>query len=141
MTTWKTFDHTTRFSFQPFSISQQLCFTRLHFRCQAKTRHTFFPRKESTRESSVIEVTKTLLRPSSDGNALLLKGLRPPARGKGLRLRTDSGFQFSDGIITDEASNFGPLFQKGLLSSKRVLQKNEENKSCGNYLDLQIRFC
>ncbi len=26
--------------------------------------------------------------------------------------------------------NFGPLFQKGLLSLKRVLQKNEENKSC-----------
>ncbi len=25
--------------------------------------------------------------------------------------------------------NFGPLFQKGLLSLKRVLQKNEENKS------------
>ncbi len=29
---------------------------------------------------------------------------------------------------TVKASNFGPLFQKGLLSSKRVLQKNEENK-------------
>jgi hypothetical protein len=26
--------------------------------------------------------------------------------------------------------NFGPLFQKGLLSLKRVLQKNEGNKSC-----------
>jgi hypothetical protein len=25
--------------------------------------------------------------------------------------------------------NFGPLFQKGLLSLKRVLEKNEENKS------------
>ncbi len=28
--------------------------------------------------------------------------------------------------------NFGPLFQNGLLSLKRVLQKNEENKSCRN---------
>jgi hypothetical protein len=26
--------------------------------------------------------------------------------------------------------SFGPLFQKGLLSSKRVLQRNEENESC-----------
>ncbi len=37
--------------------------------------------------------------------------------------------------------NFGPLFQKGLLSLKRVLQKNEENKSCRKSLDPQIRFC
>ncbi len=37
--------------------------------------------------------------------------------------------------------NFGPLFQKGLLSLKRILQKNEENKSCRNTLDLQICFC
>jgi hypothetical protein len=37
--------------------------------------------------------------------------------------------------------NFGPLFQKGLLSLKRVLQKNEENKSCRKTLDLQIWFC
>ncbi len=37
--------------------------------------------------------------------------------------------------------NFGPLFRKSLLSLKRVLQKNEENKSCRNTLDLQIRFC
>ncbi len=37
--------------------------------------------------------------------------------------------------------NFGPLFQKGLLSSKRVLHKNEENKSCRKTLDLRIRFC
>ncbi len=32
--------------------------------------------------------------------------------------------------------NLGPLFQKGLLSLKRVLQKNEENKSCRKTLDL-----
>jgi hypothetical protein len=37
--------------------------------------------------------------------------------------------------------NFGPLFQKGLLSLKRVIQKNEENKSCRQTLDRQIRFC
>jgi hypothetical protein len=37
--------------------------------------------------------------------------------------------------------NFGPLFQKGLLSSKRVLQKNEENKNVEKKSDLQIRFC
>jgi hypothetical protein len=37
--------------------------------------------------------------------------------------------------------NFGPLFQKGLLTLKRVLQKNEENKRCRKTLDLQIRFC
>jgi hypothetical protein len=37
--------------------------------------------------------------------------------------------------------NFGPLFQKGLLSLKRVIQKNEENKSCRKNFDLQIRFC
>jgi hypothetical protein len=37
--------------------------------------------------------------------------------------------------------NFGPLFQKGWLSLKRVLQKKEENKSCRKPLDLQIRFC
>jgi hypothetical protein len=36
--------------------------------------------------------------------------------------------------------NFGPLFQKSLLSLKRVLQKNNENESCRNPLDLQIRF-
>ncbi len=33
------------------------------------------------------------------------------------------------------------LFQKGLLSSKRVLQKNKENKSCRKPSNLQIRFC
>jgi hypothetical protein len=37
--------------------------------------------------------------------------------------------------------NFGPLFQKRLLSLKRILQKNEENKSCRNTLDIQIWFC
>jgi hypothetical protein len=37
--------------------------------------------------------------------------------------------------------NFGPLFQKGLLSLKRILKKNEENKSCRKPLDLQIWFC
>jgi hypothetical protein len=37
--------------------------------------------------------------------------------------------------------NFGPLFQKGLLSLKRVLQKNEEDKSCSSALDIEIRFC
>jgi hypothetical protein len=48
---------------------------------------------------------------------------------------------------TVKAPNFGPhgnfehLFQKGLLSLKCVLQKNEENKSCRKTLDLQIRFC
>jgi hypothetical protein len=34
---------------------------------------------------------------------------------------------------TVKAPNFGPLFQKGLLSLKRILQKNEENKICRNY--------
>jgi hypothetical protein len=37
--------------------------------------------------------------------------------------------------------NSGALFQKGLLSLKRVLQKNEQNKSCRKTLDLQIWFC
>ncbi len=37
--------------------------------------------------------------------------------------------------------NVGPLFQKGLLSLKRILQKNEENKSCRKTLDVQICFC
>jgi hypothetical protein len=37
--------------------------------------------------------------------------------------------------------NFGPLFQKGLLLFKSVLQKNDENKSSRKTLDLQIRFC
>jgi hypothetical protein len=37
--------------------------------------------------------------------------------------------------------NFGPLFQKWLLSLKLILQKNEENKSCRNTLDLQICVC
>jgi hypothetical protein len=37
--------------------------------------------------------------------------------------------------------NSGPLFQKGLLSLKRIVQKNEENKSCRKPLDLQICFC
>ncbi len=32
------------------------------------------------------------------------------------------------------------FFQKGLLSSKRVLQKDEKNKSCRKTMDLQIRF-
>jgi hypothetical protein len=40
-----------------------------------------------------------------------------------------------------ETPNFGPLFQKGLLSFKRILQKNEENKSCRKTLDLQICSC
>jgi hypothetical protein len=48
---------------------------------------------------------------------------------------------------TVKAPNFGPhgnvgtLSQKGLLSLKRVLQKNEENKICRKPLDLQIWFC
>jgi hypothetical protein len=37
--------------------------------------------------------------------------------------------------------NFGPLFQNGLQSSKRIPQKNEVNKSCRTTLDLQIWFC
>jgi hypothetical protein len=37
--------------------------------------------------------------------------------------------------------NFGPLFQKGLLSLKRILQKNKENKCCRNTLDIQTCFC
>jgi hypothetical protein len=32
------------------------------------------------------------------------------------------------------------FFQKGLLSLKPFLQKNEENESCRKNLDLQIRF-
>jgi hypothetical protein len=50
-------------------------------------------------------------------------------------------------MTTVKASNFGPdgnfgsLFQWGLLSSKRVLQKIDENKSCRKTLDLQIWFC
>jgi hypothetical protein len=48
---------------------------------------------------------------------------------------------------TVKAPNFGPhgniehLFQEGLLSLKRVLQKNKENKSCRKTLDLQVWFC
>jgi hypothetical protein len=48
---------------------------------------------------------------------------------------------------TVKACNFGadenlePLFKKCLLSSKRVLQNIEENKSCTKTIDLQIRFC
>jgi hypothetical protein len=48
---------------------------------------------------------------------------------------------------TVKASNFGshgnfvPLFQMGLSSSKRVLQKKKENKICRTTLDLQIWFC
>jgi hypothetical protein len=41
---------------------------------------------------------------------------------------------------TVKAPNFGPLFQKGLLSLKRVLQKNEENKSCRKTVDIQIQL-
>jgi hypothetical protein len=50
-------------------------------------------------------------------------------------------------VYTVKAPNFGPhgnfgiLSQKGLLSLKRILQKNEENKSCGKTLDLKIGFC
>jgi hypothetical protein len=33
------------------------------------------------------------------------------------------------------------LFQKGLLSSKRVQQENGENKSCRKTFDLQTLFC
>jgi hypothetical protein len=37
--------------------------------------------------------------------------------------------------------NFGPLYQKSLLSLKHILiQKNEENKRCRKTLDLQICF-
>jgi hypothetical protein len=37
--------------------------------------------------------------------------------------------------------NFVPLFQKCLLSLKRILQKNEQHTSCRITLDLQIWFC
>ncbi len=37
--------------------------------------------------------------------------------------------------------NFGPLFQKGLLSLKCILQKNEDNKSCRKSVDLRIWLC
>jgi hypothetical protein len=43
------------------------------------------------------------------------------------------------GVNTVTASNFGPhgkfcpVFQKGLLSLKRILQKNEENKGVENH--------
>ncbi len=38
--------------------------------------------------------------------------------------------------------NFGSLFQKGLLSLKRVLQENEHNKSSRKTVDLQVFiFC
>jgi hypothetical protein len=40
-----------------------------------------------------------------------------------------------------ETLNHEPLFQKGLLSSKRILQKNEENKSCRKTSDLKFGFC
>jgi hypothetical protein len=48
--------------------------------------------------------------------------------------------------ITVKASNFGPhghfeFSQNGLLSPKRVLEKNEGYYSCRKMLDLQIRFC
>ncbi len=36
--------------------------------------------------------------------------------------------------------NSGPLLQKALLSSKGVLQKNGDNKSCRKTLDLKIWF-
>jgi hypothetical protein len=42
---------------------------------------------------------------------------------------------------TVKAPNFVPLFQKGLLSSKRVLQKSEENKSCRKTSDPQVQLC
>jgi hypothetical protein len=48
---------------------------------------------------------------------------------------------------TVKASNFGPygnfalLFKNGLLSSKRVLQKHEKNKSCRETLGSQFQFC
>jgi hypothetical protein len=48
---------------------------------------------------------------------------------------------------TVKASNFGPygnfglLLKNGLLSSKRVLQMDEENKSCRETLASQFRFC
>ncbi len=50
-------------------------------------------------------------------------------------------------LCTVKASNFGPLVnfglfhQKRLLSSKRVLQKNEENDSFRKTSDLQTLFC
>jgi hypothetical protein len=50
-------------------------------------------------------------------------------------------------IGTVKAPNFGPhgnfglLFQKGLLSLKRILQQIEENKSFRKTLDLKICFC
>jgi hypothetical protein len=56
-------------------------------------------------------------------------------------------FQFSLKFNTVKApnfgphGNFGPLFQKGLLSLKRALQKNEEDKSCRKTSYLQIWFC
>jgi hypothetical protein len=49
-------------------------------------------------------------------------------------------------FCTVKASNFGrhgnfrPVFQKGLLSLKHILQKSEENKSCRKKLAVQICF-
>jgi hypothetical protein len=40
-----------------------------------------------------------------------------------------------------ETLEFGPLFQKRLVSPKRVVKKNEENKSCRKTSELQIRVC
>jgi hypothetical protein len=57
-----------------------------------------------------------------------------------------AGSSTSTILYTVEASNFGPhgnfgtVFQKGLLSLKRVLQKNGENESCRKTLDLKTRF-
>jgi hypothetical protein len=58
-----------------------------------------------------------------------------------------AGSSTSTILYTVEASNFGPHgnfgpgFQKGLLSLKRGLQKNWENESCRKTLDLKTRFC
>jgi hypothetical protein len=58
-----------------------------------------------------------------------------------------AGSSTSTIVHTVEASNFGthgnfgPVFQKGLLSLKRVLKKNGENESCRKTLDLKTYFC
>ncbi len=41
----------------------------------------------------------------------------------------------------DLTETFDLLIQKGLVSSKCVLQKNEENDSCRKFFDLQTLSC
>jgi hypothetical protein len=79
-------------------------------------------------------------------NAFVDQKRQDSSKKKGKKKNKELRDNFSHDV-TVKASNLGPhgnsgpLFQKGLLSLKRILQKKMKIKTCRKTLDLQICFC